>query len=130
MNPRKEDTGILGIPTVIGVTYIPDGYQNKEVLVFDCNNATNESEFDKVREIIGTEGEIKIELNNPKVSVIKYEINENFNRIFMDENCIKIYGTNSSNVYKQANMLTYAILNIIPSKDLIDIDLIEPDPLV
>jgi hypothetical protein len=27
-------------------------------------------------------------------------------------------------------MLTYAILNIIPSKDLIDIDLIEPDPLV
>lgn len=126
MNPRKEDTGILGIPTIIGVTYIPDGYQNKEVLVFDCNNATEQSEFDKITEVIGAKGDIKIELNNPKVSVIKYEVNEGVNKIFMDDNCIKIYGTNSSNVYKQANMLTYAILNIIPSKDLIDIDLIEP----
>lgn len=125
MNPRKEDTGILGIPTIIGVTHIPQGYHDKEVLVFDCENATNQSAFDKAGEIV-TNGSIKIKLNEKKISVIKLEISEDTNRIFIEEDCIKIYGTNSSNVYKQANMLTYAILNIIPSKEFLELELVRP----
>jgi len=125
LNPRKEDTGILGIPTVIGVTYIPEGYQNKAVLVVDCQNATKQLEFDVAKEA-ALDSTIELNSTKPKVSVIKFEVSKDINRVFIDGDCIRILGTNSSNVYKQADLLSYAILNIVPSDEFVNLDLVEP----
>ncbi len=125
LNPRKEDTGILGIPTIIGVTYIPEGYQNKAVLVADCENATKQIEFSNAKEA-RVNSSIELNSTSPKVSVINIEVTQDTNRVFMDGDCIRILGTNSSNAYKQAALLSYAILNIVPSDELINLDQVVP----
>lgn len=102
LNPRKNNTGILGIPSVIGVTYIPVGYDDEAAMVIDCYNAT--------------EGDM-INLENrtdPFVSVIKYEINETAgNKIFFRDDCIIISGENVSVLEHAGDRMIYSLLNVI-----------------
>lgn len=102
LNPRKENTGMLGIPSVVGVTYIPAGYDDKAAIAIDCYNA---SEGDMINVENSTE---------PFVSVIKYEINETAgNRIFFRDDCIIISGENVSVLEHAGDRMVYSLLNVI-----------------
>ncbi|MDI3544218.1 MAG: hypothetical protein PWQ28_499 [Candidatus Woesearchaeota archaeon] len=102
LNPRKNNTGILGIPSVVGVTYIPAGYDDKAAMVIDCYNA---SEGDMINVENRTE---------TFVSVIRYEINETSgNRIFFRDDCIIISGENVSVLEHAGDRMVYSLLNVI-----------------
>jgi hypothetical protein len=102
LNPRKNNTGILGIPTLIGVTYIPPNYNGKAIIT-DCTNA---SDFSIINKENATE---------PFASVIRYKINEsNNNSIYIKDDCIIISGRNMSVLEEAGDRVVYSLLNVIP----------------
>ncbi len=103
LNPRKNNTGILGIPAIIGVTHIPPTYPNKNTIIANCANASSISEMNNKNK------------TEPFRSIIKYELNQSRdNEIFIRDDCIIISGKNNTVLSEAGDRMVYSLLNIIP----------------
>ncbi len=88
-SPRTHVFGILNIPTMITVTYIPEGYEYKNIKPADCSMA------------------------NESIGVIKLLIGDE-NKVYKKDGCVIVEGKNEYEIVKVADRLSYNLLGIIP----------------